>query len=162
MISIAKIKSSIIEKGYRIFKVMQFGAKTADECSPFGDDSNPLKDMSAVFVETSSGGEPVIIGYFNENQIAEIGEKRIFSLKEDGSVSSYIWLKNDGKIFLNGNTHNAVRYLPLKQGIDSKDALINAELVKIATAIGTLGGVYVPAPVNTNIVQARIDEIKTS
>lgn len=162
MISISKINSSLIEKGYRVFKVLQFGAKTADECAPFGEDSNPLKDMTAVFAETSSGGEPVIIGYFNKNQLAEIGEKRMYSLKQDGSVSSFIWLKNDGTIQLNGTNDNAVRFKPLKNALTQTDTSINTELSKIALAISSLGGSYTPGQVQTDISGAKIDDLKTS
>ena len=163
MISISKINSSLIEKGFRVFKVLQFGAKTADECAPFGEDSNPLKNMSAVFAETSSGGEPVIIGYFNKNQIAEIGEKRMYSLKEDGSVSSFIWLKNDGKIQLNGNVDNAVRFKPLNTAITQTDTSINTELGKIAAVLNSLvPGSYVPTVIQTDISEAKIDDLKTS
>lgn len=162
MISISKISSSVIEKGYRILKVLEFGPKTADECAPFGDDSNPLKGMSAVFAETSVEGEPVIIGYLNENQLAAAGEKRIYSLKEDGSVSSFIWLNNDGKIQLNGNTDNAVRYAKLEEAINLMDTSINAELTKIVTAISTLGGSYTMEPIQTDISAAKIDDLKTS
>ena len=43
MISISKISNSFKQGKYRLFKVFQFGAKTADECSPFGFDGNPLR-----------------------------------------------------------------------------------------------------------------------
>ena len=162
MISISKISSSIIEKGYRTLKVLQFGPKTADECAPFGEDSNPLKGMSAIFAETSVEGEPVIIGYLNENQLAGVGEKRIYSLKEDGSVSSFIWLNNDGKIQLNGNVDNVVRYSKLEDAISLMDTSINAELAKIAQAILILGGSYIVKPIQTNISAAKIDDLKTS
>ncbi len=52
------------------------------------------------------------------------------------------------------------RFEPLKQGIQTKDNLINAELVKIATAIGSLGGTYVVAPVSTNIENAKSINLK--
>lgn len=160
MITLAKVKDSAVEKGMRILKVLQFGPKTADECSPFGEDSNPLKDMTAVFAKTSEAGEPVIIGYINKNQLAKVGEKRMYSLKEDGSISSYIWMKNDGKMELAGNTDNIVRFKPLEQGLHQQDALIMAELAKIATALAAVGSVYVPGTVQTQISPAKVDEIK--
>ena len=161
MISTAKVKQWSIEKGKRILKLFQFGAKTAKVAAPFGDDSNPVKDMTAIFAETSISGEPYVIGYVNTGMLAEVGEKRIFSLKESGSLSTYIWLKNDETMEIGGNADNAVRFTPLKAGIDAKDALIQEELVKIAAGITTAGGSYTPGNITTDIDGAKITKIKT-
>ena len=61
---------------------------------------------------------------------------------------------------LGGNDDNAVRYSTLVSGLIANDTLINAELTKIATAISTLGGSYVPTPVSTNITLAKVDGVK--
>jgi len=161
MITLSKFKSSIISSGKRILKVFQYSAKTANECAPFGDDSNPISGMTAIFAETSEIGEPVIVGYVNEKQISAPGEKRLYSLKSDGSESIYIWLRNNGKIEMGGKSHNLVRYTPLNLGISDKDKLINLELVKIATAISTLGGSYTPSDITTDISDSKISEIET-
>lgn len=162
MITFAKFASAVIDAGKRILKVEQFGAKTANEAMPFGDDSQPLADFIAIMADTSNIGEPVIIGYINKNQVAGPGEKRLYSLKGDGSESAYIWLKNNETLELNGSAHNIVRYTPLKAGIDAKDALIVAELAKIATAISSLGGVYVPGNISTDISNSKVDNVKTN
>ena len=151
----------MITNGRRILKVLQFGAKTADECAPFGDDSCPVANLTAVYASTSNIAEPVIIGYLNLQQLAEIGEKRLYSIKTDGTLGFYCWLKNDGTMQLGGTAHNLVRYTPLASAINAKDALINTELGKIAAAIGSLGGVYTPGTVSTNITASKINEIKT-
>ena len=160
MITFSKVKENIINK-FRTLKVQQYGPKTANVIAPFGDDSAPTKDMIALYAETSNISEPVIIGYINKNQIAQPGEKRIFSTKEDGTVATSIHLFTDGSIELGGNSDNAVRYTPLNSGISAKDSLINAELTKIATAISILGGSYIPSTINTDITGAKIDDIKT-
>lgn len=162
MISLSKVKSSLLSKGLRILKVFEFGAKTGNECMPFGEDSNPLKEMTAVLVNTKDKGTPIIIGYINRNQISQIGEKRIYSLKTDGSLSSYIWLKNNETIELGGNADNLVRFNSLKSGIDTKDDLINQELAKISLAISSVGGAYTPASISTNIDASKIENIKSS
>lgn len=161
MITLSKVKSFVIEQGKRILKVQQYGAKTAKVSSSYGDDSQPLKNMTAIYARTGVNSEPVILGYINTQQLASEGEKRLFSQKADGSLSFYIHLKNNGTFELGGAADNAVRFSPLKAGIDTKDDLINAELAKIATAIGTLGGTYTVAPVNTDITSAKITEVKT-
>lgn len=160
MISISIISDFVIQQGFRIFKVIQYGPKTADECSPFGDDGNPLKDMDAVFCETEVGGEPIIIGYIQKQRLAQPGEKRIYSLDKDGELSNYIWLKNDKTIEIGGSDDNLVAYENLNQGLQEQNQQIMSELTKIATAISTLGGVYVVGDVEINIEKSKTDDIK--
>ena len=160
MISISTISDFFLEEGYRIFKVIQYGAKTADECSSFGDDSNPIKDMDAVFCETEVGGEPVIIGYIQKERLAAPGEKRIYSLDEYGDMANDIWLKADGTIEIGGNTDNFVSYKELNKGLQEQNTKLVAELSKISAAITGLGGVYTPASVDINISAAKTKKIK--
>jgi hypothetical protein len=161
MITFSKVKDSFIELGKRIIKVEEYGAKTAKSASSYGDDSRPLKNMTAIYAHTAVNSEQVIIGYINTNQIALEGEKRIFSQASNGDLSFAIHLKNNGTCEIGGNADNSVRFLPLKSGIDTKDALINAELVKIAAAINAIApGSYTPASVSTDINSAKINEIK--
>jgi len=156
------IKENLINKGRRLLKVSQFGAKTADVVSDFGDDSAPLKDMIAVYSNTSEVGDNIIIGYLNKNQIANAGEKRIFSLKEDGSLSIAIHLRNNGTAEIGGNVDNAVRYAKLDLALQNEVTLINAELTKIAAAINAIvPGSYIPTPITLNILAAKIEELKT-
>jgi len=162
MITTARVKEWSLEKGKRILKVLQFGAKTSKVAAPFGDDANPVKDMTAILAETGVAGETVIIGYINDNQIAEVGEKRIFSLDATGKLSTYIHLKNDETMEIGGNADYAVRFSKLKEGIDAKDLQIVSELTKIQSAITTLGGVYIPGTVNTDIEAAKINTVKVS
>lgn len=160
MITLSKLDSAIIEGGKRILKVFQYGVKTASETLPFGVDSSPLKGMTAVYGNTSNNGDTVILGYIQKEQLAEPGETRLFSLDSSGNLKAFIWLKNNGDIQLNGADYSSVRFQPLQSGINAKDSLINTELAKIATAIGTLGGAYVPGNINTDISQSESQTIK--
>lgn len=162
MITLAKIKSSLLEKAKRILKVEQFGAKTAIESGPFGEDSSPLKDMIAIYTNTSESGEQVILGYINKNQLASPGEKRIYSLRPDGTLSFAIHLKNDGTVEVGGNTDNMVKFIPLDAALKNQDTAINTELAKIATAITSVGGTYVPGTVSTDISLSKLENVKTS
>lgn len=162
MASFSKFQESILEGLKRILKVEEFGVKTADECAPFGIDSSPIKGMTAIYQETTNNSESVIIGYINENQIAESGETRFYSMDANKTVKAFVFLKANGNIELNGNTHSGVRYAPLNSGIQATDTAINIELGKIATAIGLLGGSYVPAPIITDISASENNTIKMS
>lgn len=155
-ITFGKLDSTTINNlGKRIVKFFEFGAKTASECAPFGVDCNPIKGMTAIHSQSSNNGESVIIGYINTNQLADVGESRLFSVDDDGNLKAFIWNKKDGKLWLNGDTHTCVRFLPLQTGLNNQNTLINLELAKIATAIGLLGGSYTVAPVSTNITSAE-------
>ena len=161
MLTFSKLDSTTLSDiGKRVLKVLQFGAKSASESLPFGVDSNPLKGMTAIYGSTSNNGDTVIFGYIQKNQIADVGETRFFSLDADGNLKAFIWLKNDGDIQLNGDDYSSVRFQPLQSGINNKDSLINTELGKIATAIGTLGGTYVPGNISTDISQSESETVK--
>lgn len=161
---ITRVKEIFIEEGRRIIKFIRYGkddVQEAEQIAPHGIDSHPIKDMVAIYADTTTLGEPVLIGYINEDQLAEMGETRLYSTNANGELQSWIWLKNNGTIEFLGNAHNLVRYLPLSSSLNALTISINTELGKIAAAIGTLGGAYVPGAVSINIADAKIEELKT-
>lgn len=160
MITYSKIKSSTIENGKRILKVLQFGTKTAKECAPFGFDSAAPENMTAIFSETSNAGESVIIGYINKNQIAEAGESRIYSIDSTGEVKAYIFAKASGVLELNGNDYFGTRFDPLNTALLDQQTKINTELLNIAAAIGMLGGTYINIPLVNSFELAKSETIK--
>lgn len=170
MITFSKVDSFQIKLKKRILKVLQFGVKTASEAAPFGDDAAPLKDMIAIFGETSNISEPVIIGYINKNQIAGPGEKRIYSLKSDGTLSASIYLKDDETVEFHGNTRNMVRYQELETAFNELNNKFNALAGKfnshthISAAPGSPNS---PTPTQADvstadITPAKIENIKTN
>ena len=164
MITFSKIKSSAIVNGKRIFKILQYGAKTAISTSVFGDDSFPPPGVTAIYADTAENGESIIIGYLisGNNQLSDVGEKRLYSLDENGDLSFSIWLKNDGTFEIGGNADNAVRYQKLDDALQAQKTAINAELAKIAAAINAIvPGSYVPTLITIDTSAAKIDEVKT-
>ena len=161
MITFSKVRDFVIENGKRILKVDQYGAKTAKVAANYGDDSQPLKNMTAIYSPTAVNSEPVIIGYINTNQVAEEGEKRIFSQSLDGALSFSIHLKTDGTCEIGGNIDNAVRFNALSSSLTASDTALNAELVKIQALFTGLGLTYARSQVTTNISTSKIEEIKT-
>lgn len=160
MISLSTIASSFIEEGFRILKVIQYGPKTADECSPFGDDANPLEDMDAIFAETEVGGEPVIIGYIQSNRISRPGEKRIFSMNEFGEQVADIYLKNTGYIEIGGKDDNFVSYKKLNEALQLQNQKLLTELQKISVAFTGVGGVYITGDVSLDISASKTEKIR--
>ncbi|APZ82884.1 hypothetical protein [Flavobacterium phage FL-1] len=160
-ISLSKFKSATIDQGKRIIKVLTMGgAATAKEVAPFGIDSQPPPDMSAIYSETANKDEAVLLGYINKSQLAGPGEVRAYAVDGSGNVVSFLWLKNDGNLRLNGDQYNSVRFAPLDQGLANQDQQINTELLKIQTAITALGGTYTPATISTNIDNAESSTVK--
>lgn len=137
MMTFSKFKESTITAFKRVLKVDQFGTKTALESSPFGIDSSPIKDMIAVYSNTSNDSESVVVGYINKNQIAESGETRLFSLNDSGILKAYLHLKKDGIIEINGNDDFAVKFNSLYSKLIEAQTAINLELTKLNTAVNT-------------------------
>ena len=160
MITLSILKSVAIEQGQRILKVMQYGPKTANECGPFGLDSSPLENYTAIYSETANVGESLIIGYIQKNQIAQQGEARLFSLDSNGLLKAEIFCKADGTIILNGGGFNSVRYENLNSELQQLKTDINTELLKVQTAITTLGGTYANTPLILDLTTAKSDTIK--
>lgn len=160
MITLSKVKDSFIEKAKMIIKVVQYGPKTAKQVLPFGIDSNPIENYTAIYAETAKADESVILGYINKNYVTDKGEIRIYSLGDEGAVKAYAYARKDGVMELNGSDYSAVRFQNLKTAIDNKDSLIVAELAKIQAALALIGGVYIPGPVQTNLTNSESETIK--
>lgn len=165
MINLVKVISSAFDSvKRRIVKGYAMGTsdvRTAFEASPYGIDSNPIANMRAIYAETAVKGQPVIIGYVNKNQLADVGENRIYATDKDGNLKFYIWQKADGTVEIGGTADNAVRYTPLNTGLQDFITLLQAELVKIAAGITGVGGSYAPGTMSIDISASKIDEIKT-
>ena len=132
-----------------------------ETATSYGFEGNPIKGMTAIHVETSIKGETAIIGFFNKELLTDVGESRMFSTDEDGTLKMWIHCKNDGTAEFGGTTHNLMRYTPLNTELQSFKNSIQAELVKIATGLAGVGGAYTPGVLSIDISGAKIDEIKT-
>lgn len=155
MITLAKVKESVETNGRKIIKVIQYGVKTAKQSSPYGIDSTPIANLTAIYSDTNNDGEAVIIGYINTDHITKAGEVRLFS-----SGGSYAYCKDDGTMELNGNEYSAVRFQKMNLELTKQVALLNAELSKIAAAGSSIGMAYVPAPLQLDLTQAESPTIK--
>lgn len=165
MINFTKVISTTIDNlNMRLVKVFRLGLSDVQEpteSGPFGIDSNPVKDMIAVYAKTGEKGDTVIIGYLNKKQIAEIGETRIYSTDTNGNVQIAIHLKNDGTAEVGGTGDNLVRYKPVEDLVSEINQFLNQQLPLIAAGITAGGGSYSPGVANFNISNAKIDELET-
>ncbi len=167
MMNIVKTISTSLKDSKRFIKFLRLGKKDVQECNesmPYGFDSNPVKDMVAIYSKTSMIGEPVVIGYINKNQIADVGESRMFSTDSDGGLQTYIHLKNDGNMEIGGDADFMVRFNKLKDGFDQLKNDFNGHIhtTTATVAIGPVGVISPPTVSSSASIDAsKIEEIKT-
>jgi hypothetical protein len=161
---------SVNTDGVRTLKVVCFGkndVRTPAECAPFGDDSNPIDGMKAIYAETTTNGQDVIIGYINTQQLAQQGERRMYATDVNGLEQVRIWLHGDGTVELGGtgaagsNINHATQWEALNAQL--QDYLTNPAtglLFQINAGIVSAGGAFTP-PAPLNITTAKLTKIKT-
>jgi len=137
--NIIQVNSSFVKAVKWIKYLIAGNVGEAMQIAPFGDDSTPPKNTKGLYTSTLSAKNPVILGYFNRNQITEAGEKRIFSVKEDNSISTYVYCKKDGILELGGNANFAVKYNELKTEYDKTKGLLEAVIQTINTPVNEPG-----------------------
>lgn len=137
--------------------------RTAIQSTPYGIDSHPIKDMVAIYAKTELDGNEYIIGYLNKDCLAAIGEMRVFSTNETGTLKAYTWYKNDGTQELNGNADNLVRWAALNTQLQNEVTAINVELTKISAALNAIiPGIYTMQAITLNINTAKISDLKST
>jgi hypothetical protein len=177
MMSIVKILSTKITNGKRLAKFLRMGLNDVQEnniAQPHGIDANPVKDMTAIYAQTSVKGESVIIGYINQNQLADIGELRLFSTDNSNAAQAVIFMRNNGDIEINGDADNMVRFSELKTAYDQLKSDFNAFVSIYNSHIHPFVGVPVGVPASTTptasvgtpstatVDAAKIDNVKTN
>lgn len=171
-----KLISTSFKQGKLYPKFLRYGLNDVQECkqsAPFGIDSNPIKDMVAVYSGTDVSGENIIIGYVNADCLAQVGETRLFSTSETGELKIYAWLKNDGTIEFGGNVGHLTRFeqvLSAYNEVNNKlNALVSAFNAHSHATAGTgppvpptpIPGSIPAQPSTGDISGAKIDELKT-
>jgi hypothetical protein len=168
------ISTSFDEIGRLLPKFQRMGLNDVQETvssAPHGIDSNPVKDMIAIYSPTSVKGEAVVIGYLNKDCIADVGETRVFSTDENGELQTYIHLKNDGNIHFGGENDNLIRYQQTADSINELKNDINnlKNIISTWVPVPNDGGAalkvalapYITSPLIEDITGAKIDEFKT-
>lgn len=166
------ISTELNDLGRRLIKVLRYGksdVQTPLQALPHGIDSNPVKDWLAVYSETTEKGKPVIIGYINPDQLAEVGGTRLYSTDSDGAVQFAIYLRADGTCEVGGDTDNMVRYSELETAFNElRDDFNN--FVNLTYNLHQHPTAAIGAPSNptvtgqqssADISGAKINEIKT-
>lgn len=180
MLSIVKVFSTEFDKAKRrIVKFLKLGkedVQTSIEASPFGVDSNPHANLRAIYAPTGVKGKTVIIGYINTDQVAEVGEHRMFSTDTDGNLIFEARMRNDGTFEIGGSVDNLIRFAKMQAAFNELrgdlNALITAYNSHIHITTATVGATAVPGiitptvatgtPSAADMSDAKIEELKTS
>jgi hypothetical protein len=156
----------------RVVKFVRYGKKdiqTSLQVAPHGIDSNPVKDLIALYADTGEKGKTVLVGYLNKNVLAAVGETRLYSTDADGALQTFIWLKADGTMELGGNAKHLARFEELKTGYDQLKQDFNNFVTTVFNAhMHPTAGTGAPSPPTltgtastASIDSSKIDEIKT-
>lgn len=174
MIKLIKVISTRFYQSYFMTKFLGMGKDDVQEtktATPYGFDSNPIKDIIGIQVQTTVNGENVVIGFIGKNGKTEPGESRMFSTDDNGNLKIDLHVKKDGTILFGGDSDNLIRY---KQTADSINELKNdindlKNLLASWTPVQNDGGAalkavlasYYASPLVQNISSAKINELKT-
>tara|TARA_R110001632_G_scaffold50157_3_gene125244 strand:+ start:369 stop:863 length:495 start_codon:yes stop_codon:yes gene_type:complete len=160
-----KVDNGIVDAAKRmVVKILRLGAndvQTSKQISPFGVDSNPIKDMVAIQGETSIKGETVIIGYIGKEHITEAGETRLYSTDADGVLKATIHLKADDTLEMMGDSNFAVKFNELETAFNELKTKFNSHTHTGVTAGAGVTGTT-PTPSTANISAAKNIKIKTN
>jgi hypothetical protein len=120
-----QVNSNRIVKAFRFIKASLSGdTHEPVQIGPFGDDSCPPKNVKGVKTRTTTESIHVVLGYFNRNPLAQEGEKRLFSLQEDGAESVYVYLKNDSTFEIGCSDGFKITY-----DIDKKALTVSGDVI---------------------------------
>lgn len=168
------ISSEIDNLNRRVIKFLRLGKEdfqTSLQVAPHGIDSNPVRDMVAIYGESSQKGKTVIIGYLNREMLAVPGETRVYSTDSTGALKGFIWLKSDGTYHFGGDADNLVRFSKLKEVVDElqNDLTTLKQVFTNWVPVPNDGGAalksgsssWAGTPLTKNIDASKIDEFKT-
>ena len=161
MANFIKTISSRISETFTKVKFYRYGKSDIQEtkqATPFGIDSNPIADMTGLYIKTDVQGETILVGYINKNAIADVGELRLFSTNTNGGEKAYCHFKNDGNIHFNGDEDNMVRFSELKTAYEELQTKFNDHVANWNLWCNT----YVPgSPVFTGLPATAVSLVST-
>jgi hypothetical protein len=165
MIILSEVTNSVLQAAKRFVDMVCTGKKdirSVVETGPYGFDSAPIPGVRAVYVDTI-GQQNITVGYIGKNQKAQPGESRMYSTDTGGVEKYFVYCYAD-KVAIGTGTpaKHFTRYEDLDTVLQDQITKINTQLDAIATAIGGLGGSYVPVHIVEDFSSAKTDNILTN
>lgn len=158
----------------RVIKFLRFGKSDVQESievAPFGIDNAPIKNLIALYAQTTENGKSYIVGYLNKNQKSEPGENRSYATDDAGAEVFYIWQRKDGTVEIGGTDNYAVKFNELKAEFNALKSDYNnlvttfnghTHILALTAGTGTAAVSVTQGQTNTsNIDNAKNDKIKT-
>jgi hypothetical protein len=158
---VKKISAEVDALTRRVVKFVRYGKKdiqTSLQVAPHGIDSNPVKDLIALYADTGEKGKTVLVGYLNKNVLAAVGETRLYSTDADGALQTFIWLKADGTMELGGNAKHLARFEDFNNFVTT---VFNAHMHPTAGTGAPSPPTLTGTASTASIDSSKIDEIKT-
>ena len=140
---IVRIIRTLIEDNIREIVIEEYQGLTKKmrQVSPAGIDSNPLpEDQGAGFCVGDTTGKSVSVGVYCENNIAENGELRLFARDDSAVEKTFVYLKKDGTLELNGSADFAVSWTDLNTQMQLLITAINGAFASKLNGTGSAGG----------------------
>lgn len=145
------LSSEVNGLGQRILKAWngKSDTRTAKGYGPFGTDSNPPKGTVAVYAKTEVDGREVFLCYLNKNQLAAVGDNRLFSTDSNGGFKFNVWLRSDGTALMGDSdvpadyTNFAVLFNELKTEFNAMKSTLNNHISDYNTHTHPVPGVTV-------------------
>lgn len=145
--------------------------------SPFGITFNIPEDKRVLTADSRNKDENFLIGVINNIKPNDLnkGESAIFSTTEDGSeLKSFVKIRNDGTMELNGNSDNLTGFKKNKEGFDEIKTDYNEHKHQIpagsvivsvsggsgSPAVGVLNPTPIDLTITDKVTTASIDDSK--
>ena len=136
---IGKVIKSLLKNSLREIQTEIYPnyIKSSRQVLPPGMDSVPIEgDQGIIIMIDQTEGKTVAIGVYPDPQ-AESGEVRFYSRNDSGVEQSFLWIKKDGTIEINGSAESAVAFAALKSGFDTLKSDFNTFLLHVHGVAGT-------------------------
>lgn len=109
---------------------------TAEHFAAPGDDSHPLRDDFVLLMPLRQTGRAAAAGYLDpkNEQLAAVGERRLYARNESGTVVATVWIKNTGEVLVE-NDNGSITLQP-----DGGTVTESPEATHTVAADGTVAG----------------------
>ena len=167
---IGKVIKSLIKNSLREIQteIWTQYIKSSRQVLPPGMDSVPIEgDQGIIIMIDQTEGKTIAIGVYPDPQ-AESGEVRFYARNDSGVEQSFLWIKKDGTIEINGDTDFAVAFNDLKVEFNKLNSEYNKLVSRMLawTPVPTDGGTAlktaITVPPTVAVSGSNIDNAKVA
>lgn len=135
--------------------------QTVELVTPPGYDANPINGSLVYVMEVGTAYKIAIAVNDGITPDMATGEKRVYSLNDDGAIQAFIKLLKTGIIEINGNADFAVRFTDLETAFNQLKTDFNLHTHVYIPGSQSPAPTAVPVPQTTaDMSGAKVDEVK--